>query len=224
MPHCRFSRVSKSNPTGCPSQFSGKKPGRQLTPNSISDTFPRQFSISRYTGARRARRKQELLPTLHGTSRRLTPIDWIICAVACVGFAFDTYELLVLTLTVQPALTEFLAAKPGSAEFNRWIGLMFYVPAIAGGVFGLLGGYLIDRFGRRRVLFWSILLFCSSALATGYSLQRPAIAVLPLRHVCGRLRRVRRRHGVAGRNVSASASSGKRFSASRKYSRPPAAS
>jgi MFS family permease len=102
-------------------------------------------------------------------SRPLTLIDWIVCGVACVGFAFDTYELLVLTLTVQPALTEFLTAKPGSAEFNRWIGLMFYVPAIAGGIFGLLGGYLIDRFGRRRVLFWSILLFCFSTLATGYS-------------------------------------------------------
>ena len=109
------------------------------------------------------------MSTAETKSRRLTLIDWIICGVACVGFAFDTYELLVLTLTVQPALTEFLAAKPGSAEFNRWIGLMFYVPAIAGGIFGLLGGYLIDRFGRRRVLFWSILLFCFSALATGYS-------------------------------------------------------
>jgi MFS family permease len=109
------------------------------------------------------------LPTAQEESRRLSPIDWIICGVACIGFAFDTYELLVLTLTVQPALTEFLAVKPGSAEFNRWIGLMFYVPAIAGGVFGLLGGYLIDLFGRRRILFWSILLFCFSALATGYS-------------------------------------------------------
>jgi MFS family permease len=97
---------------------------------------------------------------------RLTPIEWAICAVACIGFAFDTYELLVLTLTVQPALTEFLTSKPGSANFNHWIGVMFYVPAIAGGIFGLLGGYLIDRFGRRRILFWSILLFCFSALAT----------------------------------------------------------
>ena len=102
-------------------------------------------------------------------SRHLSPIDWVILGVACIGFAFDTYELLVLTLTVQPALTEFLAAKPGSPEFNRWIGVMFYVPAIAGGIFGLLGGYLIDLFGRRRILFWSILLFCISALATGYS-------------------------------------------------------
>ena len=37
-----------------------------------------------------------------GKPRRLTPIDWVICGVACIGFAFDTYELLVLTVTVQP--------------------------------------------------------------------------------------------------------------------------
>ena len=99
----------------------------------------------------------------------LTPIQWLICAVACIGFAFDTYELLVLTLTVQPALSEFLTAKPGSAVFNHWIGMLFYVPAIAGGIFGLLGGYFIDRLGRRRILLWSILLFCFSAFATAYS-------------------------------------------------------
>ena len=109
------------------------------------------------------------MSTAHTKFKRLTATEWVICGVACIGFAFDTYELLVLTLTVQPELTEFLAAKPGSAEFNRWIGVMFYVPAIAGGIFGLLGGYLIDLFGRRRVLFWSILLFCFSALATGYA-------------------------------------------------------
>jgi MFS family permease len=109
------------------------------------------------------------LSTAHTKFRRFTPVDWIICGVACIGFAFDTYELLVLTLTVQPALTEFLVVRPGSVAFNRWIGVMFYVPAIAGGIFGLLGGYLIDLFGRRRVLFWSILVFCFSALATGYS-------------------------------------------------------
>jgi MFS family permease len=99
----------------------------------------------------------------------MTPIQWLICAVAAIGFAFDTYELLVLTLIVRPALSELLAAKPGSAVFNHWVGMLFYIPAIAGGIFGLLGGYLIDRLGRRRVLLWSILLFGFSTFATAYA-------------------------------------------------------
>ena len=36
------------------------------------------------------------------------------------------------------------------------------MPAVAGGIFGLLGGYLTDLFGRRRVLVWSILLYAFS--------------------------------------------------------------
>ena len=99
----------------------------------------------------------------------MTPIQWLICAIAAIGFAFDTYELLVLTLIVRPALSELLSVKPGSAVFNHWVGLLFYIPAIAGGIFGLLGGYLIDRLGRRRVLLWSILLFGFSTFATAYA-------------------------------------------------------
>ena len=75
----------------------------------------------------------------------------------------------MLPLIVRPALLELLGVKPGSPEFNHWVGCLFYVPAIAGGIFGLLGGYLTDRFGRRRVLVWSILLYAFSALAAGYA-------------------------------------------------------
>jgi nitrate/nitrite transporter NarK len=99
----------------------------------------------------------------------MTLTEWAICAVACIGFLFDTFVLLVLTLIVQPALTELLGAKPGTPLFNHWIGMLFYVPAVAGGVFGLLGGYLIDRLGRRRVLLWSIVLPAFATFATAYA-------------------------------------------------------
>src|SRR5205814_7322944 len=83
----------------------------------------------------------------------------LICIIAAIGFAFDTYELLMLPLIVRPALMDLVTAPPDSAEFSRWVGIIFYVPAIAGGIFGLLGGYLTDRLGRRRVLVWSILIY-----------------------------------------------------------------
>jgi predicted MFS family arabinose efflux permease len=52
------------------------------------------------------------------------------------------------------------------------------VPAIAGGIFGLLGGYLTDRLGRRRVLVWSILLYAFSACAAGYATSLEMLLVL----------------------------------------------
>jgi MFS family permease len=41
--------------------------------------------------------------------------------------------------------------------------------AFAGGIFGLLGGYLTDILGRRRVLTFSILLYAGAAFAAGFS-------------------------------------------------------
>lgn len=100
---------------------------------------------------------------------RLTPLQWTICAVAALGFAFDIYELLVLPLILRPALAELVGVQPGSPAFATWVGLMFWVPAMCGGIFGLLGGWLTDRFGRRRVLVWSILLYAFSAMAAGFA-------------------------------------------------------
>jgi MFS family permease len=99
----------------------------------------------------------------------LTPLQWLICAIAAMGFAFDSFVLLILPLIVRPALSELLGVAPNSLVVNDWVGFMQYVPAVAGGVFGLLGGYLTDLFGRRRVLVWSILLYGFSTLAAGYS-------------------------------------------------------
>jgi MFS family permease len=99
----------------------------------------------------------------------MTPTEWLVCIVACIGFAFDTYELLVLTLIVRPALTELLGSHSSPTILNHWVGILFYVPAIAAGIFGLLGGYLIDLLGRRRILLWSILLFAFSTFATAYA-------------------------------------------------------
>jgi len=41
---------------------------------------------------------------------RLTPVQWTICAVASLGFAFDIYVLLVLPLIIGPALNELAHA------------------------------------------------------------------------------------------------------------------
>ena len=103
------------------------------------------------------------------TTRGLTPLQWLICAIAALGFAFDIYEILMAPLVVGPAIGELTGSKPGTPDFNYWVGMFFWVPAIFGGAFGLVGGYLTDRFGRRRVLVWSILLYAFSAMAAGFA-------------------------------------------------------
>jgi MFS family permease len=113
---------------------------------------------------------------------------WLICIMAAIGFAFDIYELLMLPLIIKPAIAALSsgevkalidggidAAKanelwlPGGDNYIFWARMLFFVPALAGGVFGLLGGYLTDLLGRRRVLTGSILLYAFSAMAAGFS-------------------------------------------------------
>ena len=109
---------------------------------------------------------------------RLTRVEWLICVVAAIGFAFDTYELLMLPLVLPGAIRDLGGVQLGSPEFARWRDLMFYAPAMAGGIFGLLGGYLTDRLGRRRVLVWSILLYAFSAFGAGFATSLPMLLVL----------------------------------------------
>jgi MFS family permease len=101
----------------------------------------------------------------------LRPVTvYLICFLAAIGFAFDIYELLMLPLILRPALLEFNPAwMPGTDEFQRWATTLFYVPAIFGGIFGLLGGYLTDWLGRRRVLTASILLYSFAAFGAALS-------------------------------------------------------
>ena len=106
-----------------------------------------------------------------------TSTQWLICIIASIGFAFDIYELLMLPLIIKPALAALGGVGPdgvplllpGSKGFTQWARALFFIPALAGGVFGLLGGYLTDRLGRRRVLTFSILLYAFAACAAGFS-------------------------------------------------------
>lgn len=116
----------------------------------------------------------------------LTRVQWLICIIAAIGFAFDIYELLMLPLVIKPALAALGGVGPegapllvpGSPPYIQWARLLFFVPAIAGGVFGLLGGYLTDLFGRRRVLTYSILLYAFAAAASGFATSLSQLLVL----------------------------------------------
>ena len=52
------------------------------------------------------------------TSPPLTAVQWVICGVAALGFAFDSYELLMLPLIVRPALADLLGVAPNSLAVN----------------------------------------------------------------------------------------------------------
>src|SRR6187549_1647963 len=154
------------------------------TPAGIRSTSGCAARVQRSGPARGIRNSPPTIPM----ATRLTPVQWLICAIAAIGFAFDIYELLMLPLIIKPAIAALSAPLvdqlvaggmprpqamalwvPGGGSYVSWARTLFFVPAMVGGVFGLLGGYLTDLLGRRRVLTCSILLYAFSACAAGFA-------------------------------------------------------
>jgi MFS family permease len=125
------------------------------------------------------------IASVAAAATRLKPVEWLICAVAALGFAFDLYEVLVLPLVLRPALASLGSLAPGDPALDHWVSLLFYVPALIGGAFGLLGGYLTDRLGRRRVLVWSIGVYTVSAFAASQATTLPQLLVFRCATIVG---------------------------------------
>ena len=85
---------------------------------------------------------------------KLTSTQWLICIIAAIGFAFDIYELLMLPLIIKPAMAALSAPLvdelvrggmarpeamalwlPGGEMYVKWARTLFFIPALAGGVF-----------------------------------------------------------------------------------------
>ena len=102
----------------------------------------------------------------------LAPITrTLVLIVAAIGFLFDTYELLMFPVIGSQALADLLKVEPTSDVVRLWGGRMLWMAALTGGLFGLLGGYMIDRFGRKTVMIGSILIYSVSPLLAAYSTE-----------------------------------------------------
>ncbi|VVE87704.1 MFS transporter [Pandoraea bronchicola] len=87
----------------------------------------------------------------------VTPYAWKALAGSAIGYAMDGFDLLILGFML-PAITAGLQLSPGQAgALVTWT----LIGAVAGGI---LFGALSDRYGRVRMLTWTILLF---AIFTG---------------------------------------------------------
>jgi MFS family permease len=82
-----------------------------------------------------------------------------------LGYAMDGFDLLILSFILAPLSAALQLNPPEAGSLITWT----LIGAVAG---GFLAGPLSDRYGRVRVLSWTILLFAGftglSALARGY--------------------------------------------------------
>src|SRR5438552_1445514 len=104
---------------------------------------------------------------------KLSLTAWLVLTIASIGFLFDTYELLMTPLVAVPAIAALLQLPPNNPVVIRWFRNMLWMTALCGGIFGLLGGWLIDRFGRKTIMAASIFLYALSPFAAAFSTSLP---------------------------------------------------
>jgi MFS family permease len=118
----------------------------------------------------------------------------LVLTIAAIGFLFDTYELLMFPVIGSDAVGELIQVNqdgsspgwlaelglsdrsdlkrgvaPTAVPVRTWAGRMLWIAALCGGAFGLLGGWLIDRLGRKTIMVASILTYSLSPVAAAYS-------------------------------------------------------
>lgn len=100
---------------------------------------------------------------------KLTTTHWLIIVIASIGFLFDTYELLMTPLVAAPAIAELLKLPMNNPIVTSWVGNLLWIAALCGGVFGLLGGWLVDKFGRKTIMAASIFMYSFSPFCAAYA-------------------------------------------------------
>src|SRR6185295_15553412 len=106
-------------------------------------------------------------------SSRFTTTQWLIVVIASIGFLFDTYELLMTPLVAAPAIAELLKVPTNNPLVTEWVGRLLWISALCGGVFGLLGGWLVDKLGRKTVMTLSIFVYSLSPFCAAYATSLP---------------------------------------------------
>lgn len=93
-------------------------------------------------------------------SPQLLPVHRRILALAFLGWMFDFYDLILYTFLTRPISAELGLDKLDHAHA---LGISFAATAVG----GIACGLLADRYGRRRVVTWTILLYSAGSLLSG---------------------------------------------------------
>jgi MFS family permease len=105
-----------------------------------------------------------------GAPTTIPPGAWRALVAAFLGWMLDGMDIMLYALALQPIAKEFGLSSSAA-------GALASATLITSAIGGVLAGWLADRFGRARVLVWSILVY---SLATGGTATAHGLLALAL--------------------------------------------
>lgn len=109
-------------------------------------------------------------------SPKLTPVHRRILALSFLGWMFDFYDLVLYTFLTRPITEEIGLTRMDHAHA---LGLTLTATAVG----GITCGILADRYGRRTMVSWTILLYSVGALLSGVAQDK--VTMLCARAIAG---------------------------------------
>ena len=87
---------------------------------------------------------------------------WLALAAALLGWMFDHYDLMLFVYVAKAIGSEW----QWGSDYKENMAFLVSIALFTSGIGGVVFGGLADRFGRRRVMGWTILIY---SLSTGLS-------------------------------------------------------
>jgi MFS family permease len=102
----------------------------------------------------------------------VTRYQWLVLAVASLGWIFDVFEGQIFVATMNEAMPALLPNGAAQGEVRLKTNITFGAFLLGGALGGVLFGALADRIGRKRTLGWTIATYsaftCLSAFAEAW--------------------------------------------------------
>jgi MFS family permease len=109
----------------------------------------------------------------------VTSYQWLVLVIASAGWVFDTFEGQLFNITRGDLLGELLAGHADMESARRRWGDIFLAVFLVGGTIGGIGfGALADRFGRKRIMSVTILVYSIFSGLTYFATELWHVAVL----------------------------------------------
>jgi MFS family permease len=99
------------------------------------------------------------LRTPRSSWRQLSGYQWLVLAVAWLGWVFDSMDATIYSMVMTPALRDLLGARATTGNIAWYGGVIFSVFIVGWALGGIIFGMVADRLGRTRTLVITILIY-----------------------------------------------------------------